>query len=214
MVRGTWNAREPKDGQDDLTDEDHEEKEVDEEQAKSSANPLSDHSHINDGVTVHGHPWNDGPLVEDEDGDDGIGAQPELSVDDLAASMDTLSLVPTAIRFGRGAKRGGLSHHQHPSGPRRGQPHPHASQRADSRNAMEVVEDGRAPGDHHMPRGRGRGPRGDHGDATEGQTRRGRPPIMPRGLGMAHRAGYMGRGRIAFGIARGGEARGRGAGQR
>lgn len=92
LVRGPWKARDRKDatGEDEDEEEDGSE---DEERGEG------------DGVVGHG------PLVEEDD-DEGIaeGEEGDETVDEIADAMSTMALVPPAIRFGRGAKRGGFRH--------------------------------------------------------------------------------------------------------
>ncbi|EMD39405.1 hypothetical protein CERSUDRAFT_113037 [Gelatoporia subvermispora B] len=68
---------------------------------------------------------------------------PSDAVDALASSLDALALVPSTIRFGRGARRGAMRGHTH------GQPH---WQQGHAHVHEQVVGDG-----HERGRGRGRG---------------------------------------------------------
>ncbi|KAI0091382.1 hypothetical protein BDY19DRAFT_622474 [Irpex rosettiformis] len=178
MIRGTWSARGENDGGDDDV----------QEETESTTEPLEQ----GESASSHRH---DGPLVEDDDDDDDdlIGETPEASVDDLAQSMGTLSLVPTAVRFGRGAKRGGTTHYDAPSGSRGHHPRYTTTQHdGPTETRMEVDPRARQEADN----GRGRG--------------RGRPPFPMRGIPGGRRGMIFGRGRIAMG--RGGGRGGRGRG--
>lgn len=187
MVRQPWRARESN-GE----DEEYEDVESDET------------SIIEQGRQPVISRLDDGPLVEDEEEedeqeDDEITAAPGPSVDDLTASMDTLSLVPPAIRFGRGAKRGGTYHYDASHGSQRSR-HTSLEQDTTVHTGMEV--------DPHPHGGRG-GSRRRRGRPYESQPD-GLPPahpsFPPRGTGTRGRGMAFGRGRIA--IARGVGGRG------
>jgi len=178
MIRGSWKARESQNsGEEDTTDEvedttdDQNAAEADMDRpVKSIETSLSSRSR-------------DGPLIE-EDADEETGVEPDGGVDDLISSMDTLSLVPPAIQFGRGAKRGGLFHHHNPRAVGRGHqsrhPHPHVGSRLNTEVDQRRME--------------GRGGNGAEA-VTDGLRHPNRPPAPPRGLG---RGRLSGRGRIAI----------------
>jgi len=74
----------------------------------------------------HSDSGNDVKCVMDaEEGDDphadahSPSSSASMEIDTLAHTMSSLSLVPDKIRFGRGGKKGGFSHFQHPKSSRR-----------------------------------------------------------------------------------------------
>jgi len=76
-------------------------------------------------------------------------------LDSLSGAMSSLSLVPDKIRFGRGGKKGGFSHFQHPK-PVKSSSKPGYPQGADSPNRGDHPAANGKPesGRHHNNRGR------------------------------------------------------------
>ncbi|KAI0339750.1 hypothetical protein BDW22DRAFT_1400046 [Trametopsis cervina] len=198
MIRGSWSAR----------DGPHSEEEGDSDEGSNAEDKEEERDYTlrEDSGARTSSRLDEGPLIEDDDDTEEIGVEPDESLDDLAASMDTLSLVPPTIRFGRGAKHGSVSHHVPSGSGRRGR---HSSKRVDGQARMDVDN---TAGAASNPRGRGRSRRASQ-DVSRGQSRAG-PPVPPRGLG-AGRRGLAGRGRISIGhvsVGRGGTAYGMGRG--
>ncbi|KAJ3489875.1 hypothetical protein NLI96_g1829 [Meripilus lineatus] len=227
MIRGPWKARDRNDGEEEEEEDDNEDEEQ-EQEGEDAMDSRPDghgtqavpHQHQQQ-IVAHADMPDHSRLVieEDSDSDDSdvtekkarsviaSGSEGEEeeedNVDNIANAMESLSLVPTTIRFGRGAKRGGLSH-------RNG--------RGGGHNYHPNGERGSGRG----RRGRGRG-RGGGGGGEGGANRRGpgggnnrnehqsapsqapaaapaprptRPPMPPRGLGGPKRSGFPGRGGI------------------
>ncbi|KAJ7065221.1 hypothetical protein C8F01DRAFT_1124795 [Mycena amicta] len=71
------------------------------------------------------HPPDESVLIEeDEDDQETTPAPEDTTLDSLTSSLNALSLIPPAIRFGRGGKNGGFAHDQPPRAPRRGRGRP------------------------------------------------------------------------------------------
>ncbi len=140
----------------------------------------------------------DGPLIEEDDDDEPEGG----TLDHLASSMNTLSLVPATVRFGRGGKREGFSHSGHSQQARH---HTHESMEVDAANENAIPGStarsrGRR-GSMMPPRSRGNG----HGvgrHTAEGENSQvplhSRPPMPPRGLGVGRRGRFPGRGLVRY----------------
>ncbi|KAI0693411.1 hypothetical protein BC835DRAFT_1406788 [Cytidiella melzeri] len=183
MIRGTWKVREGLQDEDDGAESDDGDDEVEkgDDTLETRGGEKSNISRLESG-----------PLVEEDDEDDDETAiAPDASVDELAASMDTLSLVPPAIRFGRGAKRGGVSHYETSQGSQQAlTPRNTRTQRNNQLRANVEV-------DSH----------GDRGSRRRGGMHRASQHDTQTGMGAGRRGIMFGRGRIAIG--RGG-GRGRG----
>lgn len=139
---------------------------------------------------------------EEEETDDGEETETQQEGDheenlgELTNAMGSLSLVPPTIQFGRGAKRGGFSHHGRGATP-------------DQRYGDDPEGRGYSRGGR---RGRGRGRGGPRGGGNRRQdqqqpfqsqntvaqptARLTRPPAPPRGLGGNRRSGFPSRGNI------------------
>jgi hypothetical protein len=139
----------------------------------------------------------DSPLVEDEKEEaeqDSVDAVP--SVDNLTASMDTLFLVPPAIRFGRGAKRGGTCYYNVSHGIQQSR-HTSTEQHSTAGSGIDV-----GPLSHVGRGGSGERRGVPHASQHDGLSL-GHPPFMPRGIGARGRGRIFERGRIAVDLERG-----------
>ncbi|KAG6841127.1 hypothetical protein C0991_001696 [Blastosporella zonata] len=93
MIRGEWKARGAKSDDDDLDDEDNDNDDIDDHAAD-----------YNDDTGLHvSHKGHNGKAA-------GGQSSADDALDGLADTMGSLSLVPPAIRFGRGGKKGGFLH--------------------------------------------------------------------------------------------------------
>ncbi|KIP02330.1 hypothetical protein PHLGIDRAFT_112174 [Phlebiopsis gigantea 11061_1 CR5-6] len=184
MIRGEWKPREKAE----VGEEEHEDESDATGESAADAEP---HDAPPPRATWHERRASlkafrlaDGPLIEEDDEDDAGNPAADAAVDGLAGSMGSLSLVPASVRFGRGAKGGGLLH---------------SRAQHDTMDVDGHVEERR--GRRHG-RGRGRGKefvqreQREEGEKEE-TVRRSGPPMPPRGLG--RRAGFLGRGRIHIG---------------
>lgn len=109
MIRGTWkprdNQKEQKDSEDDdmALDEDDEEEDSDESEESSSG----DEQNGEETPKIRNHQ----ELEEiPRRGNGKVQATTDRDIDKLASSINSLSLVPPSIRFGRGGKNGGFVH--------------------------------------------------------------------------------------------------------
>jgi hypothetical protein len=130
MIRGTWKPRDNDKGQETKTkeeenmevgsDSDSEEEDAEEEEDEDEDGDGEDRDEEEGGKETPKARYNDGnnarsPAVSPKPPSPRQSSvRPSSSsyggVDDLAQSMSSLSLVPPAIRFGRGGKGGGFMH--------------------------------------------------------------------------------------------------------
>jgi len=206
LVRKPWKARATNgQGAEDDEDEDEGGSNVDEaEEEKEEGNSVQYASRSTRSSHPAQEPLSPRVVIEDDDDDEPVEGGGEEPEDDLLnsvmKSMGSLSLVPSSIQFGRGAKRGGFAPHNHHDHP------PHHP------NQMNVDH---PPSRSHRGRGRGRG-RGANPSTnpnfiplipTTSSVSRAPPPMMPRGLGGrgSGRASFQrGRGRAGGPSGRGG----------
>ncbi|KAL6301715.1 hypothetical protein BKA93DRAFT_930139 [Sparassis latifolia] len=190
LLRGQWRAREGDEDDDDRDANDREDMDMDMDDKDENENEDEDEDEVVLEITPL--PRQDAPLhpplaPAEKEKDKSKDAD---AVSALARSLSSLALVPPNVKFGRGAKRGGLGH------PRTAVPG----------RGRASINTG-APQFHYASRGRGRGA-GAH-----------TPAFVPNGSGAGPRGRggarglpdeKMGRGR---GRGEGGGARGRGEGR-
>lgn len=191
MIRGDWKARDahPHGEDDEDGDEDGEAEHATPRQNPQRPPSMTQLRTPQEPPSRPTRSLADGPLIEeDSSSEDGTTTAAAPDVDTLTTALDTLSLVPSSVRFGRGARGNSMSHR---SG--RGA---HAPMDVDREHGGARYQEG-ARGYHHGQGTRGRGGgrgRGDNFGASEGRGgygNRGHPPMPPRGLGRGMRGGRV-----------------------